>query len=237
MTQTNNNEFTRKKKLRLSELLKSEDENVKKQAREEKADDNERNSSDEDVYEEEYKNLFSGKLNVRNLTSSDFNHQSHEDKSKEKEKIKHEIKKNASTAEKLLSLLPPPKMKSNDTSFLNISSRPGNFTPNQPSQKFRTLANPDKISSTEGTNIETHQSVHSGNMIELDRSSLVDSNWELKYISQELGNEVIEQPSQAQRNKNNIKSIIADYKTVKANQPIQATTKYGKISTKSKYGW
>jgi hypothetical protein len=245
MTNTSNKtqqEFLGKKVSRLSDLI---DKNKME-------DDEDPNSSEEE--EEKYKDLFSGKLNVRNALMEEINNKeakwSPEDYDKlkslqkEKEENKTNKKMNKEVNKDILTFLPAPKKKFVDKMMELTKDSQKKLS----SLKFQNLACPDSlmINADDIKNSEANFQVpRNEDTTALRQSELLDENWERKYITdKELKKDFEDNEfnftdvASGQRNKNNIRSVIADYKKEKEIEKIQnAKPKYGKLTPKQKYGW
>lgn len=178
-----------------------------------------------------FKDLFCGKLEFGNPKNA---------VNKSQIIKKDKIKKNTQKKNNIISLLPPPKVKltdkSNKISFSQITSC-----------KMKSLINPDLIQINEKKEIEHNRKITTQreiNEIELiNQKDLVDKDWERKYIdkinkAESLGIKE-EEDSNPMANEHNIKNIINKYNSEqsKALSSMEVKSKYGKISTKAKYGW
>jgi hypothetical protein len=243
-------EFLGKKKLRLEKLIESNKNDHNKKC-ENKSDDE--SNSDEDL--KNYKTLISGKLTIKNILSKNLNQLKFEVEEENKNSQTKETKKKIqapsdnSLTSKLLNLLPAPKRDLKDKILIFNTNKSDSLSNLNLTDKFKKLANPDSElregDHLEGESSYSHpQHLNRNNIIDVNVNEQVDSNWELKYISKfantdaEESNSRANQPSNIQVNKNHIKSLISTYKkNAEISQPEQNVSKYGKVSTRNKYGW
>ncbi len=213
-------EFLNRKKLRYDELIKS---NKEKKIIQSDSD------SDEDL--NNYKNLISGKLNIKSILSD--SNKSKNLEIKEKINDKPVQNNNQSLTSKLLNLLPAPNKPLTDKL---------KFKPNlnlEVDANYRKLLNPDKLN-TVNDNLE-YDSVNNHDIIDVRVKDQVDSNWEMKFFSKiqkeenrQIGSNI--EPTKIDANKNHIRAVVSEYNKIK-NQQEDNSSKYSKISTKNKYGW
>lgn len=252
-------EFLGKKKLRLEKLIESNTRDSKNKKKSDNKSDQSKESDDESNSDEDlkkYKNLISGKLTTKNILSKNLNQLKAEVEQENKiSRSKNTNKKiyqpsDNSLSSKLLNLLPVPKRELKDkiSIFSNKSHHLGKVSL---SENFINLANPDSEQinrvNSEGECFNTYSpplQLNRNNIIDVNVNEQVDSNWELKYISkfatddQEESSRRPHEPSNIQVNKNHIKSLISTYKkNIEISQPEQNVSKYGKVSTRNKYGW
>lgn len=136
----------------------------------------------------------------------------------------------------LSAFLPPPKNRLTDRT-------PKLFFEDNSVSSIKGLLNPDSNIYKEEKNPQSSSILpqsSTGNIIELNQNDITDKDWERKYIdklNQSQLNKSKTQPTTAIINEHNIKNVIEEYKQSKneLEQPIKS--KYGKISTKAKYGW
>lgn len=252
-------EFLGKKKLRLEKLIESNTRDSKNKKKSDNKSDQSKESDDESNSDEDlkkYKNLISGKLTTKNILSKNLNQLKAEveqenkiSRSKDTNKKIYQPSDN-SLSSKLLNLLPVPKRELKDkiSIFSNKSHSLGKVSL---CENFIKLANPDSEQinrvNSEGECFNTYSpplQLNRNNIIDVNVNEQVDSNWELKYISkfatddQEESSRRPHEPSNIQVNKNHIKSLISTYKkNIEISQPEQNVSKYGKVSTRNKYGW
>jgi hypothetical protein len=231
-----------KKKLRLSELIT----NIKSKETQEHSNDDD----EEDI--KHYKNAFSGSFNLsKNLRNEDWKPEEYSElkaKNEEKKQLdaqkSKQIKNNHQAhtfGTKLLNLLPVPTKRSYDKIKMGNSG-----IDNEDKEIFSRLACSDNINTqTSISGMEGNKYETSGNVFEVERTQLLDNNWETKYLTELSKQEFLKdeykykEPTQLQRNKNHITSIIADYKSEKdvADANKELKSKHSKISTRAKYGW
>ena len=150
------------------------------------------------------------------------------------------IKKTSQKNNNILSLLPPPKVKltdkSNKISLSLITSC-----------KMKSLINPDLLPINEKKELKNNIDPSQGEANEIEsinQKDLIDKDWKRKYIdkinrAESLGIKEEEDNSNPMTNEHNIKNIIKKYNSEqsKALSSMEVKSKYGKISTKAKYGW
>jgi hypothetical protein len=211
------------------------------------------NLSDEEEEDEDmknYKNLISGKINIKNILSSnpnsnifsqmDNNKKDNSESITEKKNIPKNIK--TSLTEKLLNLLPKPKIELKDKQ-LNI--KPKNNISDNIEDKYKSLANPDSdiFHNNNSDNITreifNNPMLNRSNLIDINVNEQVDKNWETKYLtSSNLTNTpTTTDPTYQQNNKNHIKALVSNYQKDKAIKEEENSIRSSKISTRNKYGW
>jgi hypothetical protein len=243
-----------KKKLRILNLIeatkdeKSTNVNKKNESQNitESLSDSDSEKSDKEM--EKYKNLISGKINIKNVLSNFHKKEEISAEEISPSKKATNIEKNSN----ILSLLPAPKKKLSDKiqmSQILIKKKTQNFF--EIGGKFKDLANPDsdiihkeKISYSGINNILGYVASHNNsNTYSFNVDDQIDKNWELKYLHKLEAKEdtaEFEELSRQQINKNHIKALISDHKKAKAIKESESEashSKYTKISTRNKYGW
>ena len=257
------NKLLGKKKLRLVNLVEAASIEKFKNKRnsstrgENKSDIDSSQDSDDEL--DNYKNLISGKINLKNVLNNFKDQVGDNIKLKSQNSTKNIIHKDnleikdpsQNISRKLLNLLPAPKKKISDK--INLSNINFNKNKNtkqnffQIGDKFRELANPDSdllhSDSTRAISVNSLNNFHTNmNTYTINIEDQIDKNWELKYLRNLQDDEEKEtiEPTREQTNKNHIKALISEHnkaKAVKQAEHDATSSKYGKISTKNKYGW